>query len=82
MVEGDNWKFRVRKMLIDDALDEINIKKPLHKVYLDIFYMIANFGLHMKAQKVGLLNKEDWQKKENLTHLIKSIEAFLWKEIR
>jgi len=82
MAEGENWKFHARKMLIEAAMDEINIKKSPHEAYLDTFYMIATFGLHMKAQKVGLFNKEEWQKKENLPHLIKSVEAFLWKEIR
>ena len=82
MAEGDNWKFHARKMLIEAAIDEIKINKPPHKVYLDTFYMIASFGLHLKAQKLGLLNKDEWQKQENHHTLITQIEAFLWKEIK
>ena len=47
-----------------------------------IFYSVAKLGLLMKAKKAGLLEKEAWQKNENLTNPMKAIEAFLWKEIK
>ena len=82
MSEQGNWKYNARKGLIESIMKEIDVSKDPNEVYLDVFYAISSCGLHMKAQKVGLFNKEEWQKRENLPHLIKSIETFLWKEIR
>ena len=82
MIEGDNWKFHARKMLIKSVMKEVDISKDLNKVYLDVFYAVSNCGLHMKAKKEGLFDQELWWEREKLEVVIIRIKEFLWKEIK
>ena len=82
MTEQEDWKYQARRNLIESVMKEIYHSKDSSEVYLHVFYSLAKFGLHIKAEKSGLLEQEEWQKKENIDQLIKVIEAFLWKEIR
>ena len=82
MVENEHWIFQARNHLIKGTLEQIKTEQPPHKVYSDAFYAVASLGLHMKARNAGLFDKQAWQKKEEIGRNIRSLEAFLWKEVR
>jgi hypothetical protein len=82
MAEQKDWIYQVRRNFIEVVMKEISSSKDSPEVYLHVYYALAKFGFHIKAEQLGLLEWEDWQKRENIEKLIESIEAFLWKEIR
>ena len=82
MTEQEDWKYQARKNLIESVMREINLLKDSSEVYLHVFYSLAKCGLHIKAEQLGLLDQEAWQKRENIEQLIETLEAYLWKEIQ
>ena len=50
--------------------------------YLEIFYVIANLGLQIKAKQEKLFENEDWDNPECRDELIRKVERFLNKYIK
>jgi len=82
MVEQEHWKYLARKGLIESVLKEIDVSKNPNEVYLDVFYAISSCGLHMKAKKEELFDRELWQTQDNIKRIIRDIKEFLWREIK
>jgi len=82
MVEQENWKYHARRGLIESVIKEIDVSENPNEVYLDVFYALSCCGLHMKAKKEGLFDRELWQKKDNIKMVLRDIKEFLWREIK
>ena len=80
---SNNPKYiEARKMMVQDAIDEINKVQNFHDFYQRSFYQIAKFGLQLKARKEKLFASDNWSNPQCKDELIKKIEKFLGKHLR
>ncbi len=70
-----------RRMLIQDALNEIIDVKYHYEFKRRVFCVIAKFGLQMDAKRENLFLSEEWSNPERKEDLIRRIEKFLIKYI-
>ncbi len=71
-----------RRSFIEQVVDEIRNIPRYNNFYLEVFYVIAKFGLQIKAKQEKLFENEDWNNFECRDELIRKVEGFLEKYIK
>ncbi len=82
-MNSNNPKYaEARKMMVQDAIDEI-IKVPnFNDFYQRSFYQIAKFGLQLDARKEKLFASDKWSDPRCKDELIENIRKFLIKHLK
>jgi len=70
-----------RRSFIEQTLDKIRKVPRYNNFYLEVFYVIASFGLQLKAKQEKLFESEDWNNPKCRDDLIRKVEGFLDKYI-
>ncbi len=70
-----------RRMLIQDALNEIIDVKYHYEFRRRVFCVIAKLGLQLDAKRENLFLSEEWSNPEKKEDLMRRIEKFLVKHI-
>ena len=73
---------QARKMLVQQALDDVRATPDFSDFYLHAYYVIAKLGLQLKAKEESLFASEEWIISECKDELIKKIEKFLIRHVR
>ena len=73
---------QARKMLVQQALDDVCATPDFSDFYLHAYYVIAKLGLQLKAKEENLFAGEEWIISECKNELIKKIGKFLIRYIR
>lgn len=71
-----------RRDFLEEVVDRIRNVSKHDDFYLKAFYVIASFGLQLKAKQEKLFENEDWNNFECRDELIKKVEIFLDKNIK
>jgi len=71
-----------RRSFLEQVVDEIRNVPRYNNFYREVFYVIAKFGLQIKAKQEKLFENEDWDNFECRDELIKKVEIFLDKNIK
>lgn len=71
-----------RRDFLEEVVDEIRNVPEHDNFYLKAFYVIAKFGLQLKAKQEKLFENEDWNNFKCRNELIKKIEDFLERNIK
>ena len=71
-----------RRDFLEEVVDRIRNVPEHDNFYLKAFYLIASFGLQIKAKQEKLFGNEDWNNFKRRDELIKKIEDFLEKYIK
>jgi len=71
-----------RRDFLEEVVDEIRNVPRNSNFYHEVFYVIAKFGLQLKAKRENLFENEDWDNLECRDELIKKVERFLNKYIK
>ena len=50
----------IRKMLVQQALDDVRATPDFSDFYLHCYYVITKLGLQLKAREEGLFASEKW----------------------
>ena len=66
-----------RRSFLEQVVDEIRNVPRYNNFYIEVFFVIAKFGLQIKAKQEKLFENEDWNNFECRDELIKKIEVFL-----
>ena len=66
-----------RRDFLKEVVDEIRNVPKHDNFYLKAFYVIAKFGLQLKAKQEKLFENEDWNNPECRDNLIRRVENFL-----
>ena len=75
---SNNPKYiEARKMMVQDAIDEIIKVQNFNNFYQTSFYQIAKFGLQLDARKEKLFASDKWSNPQCKDELIESIREFL-----
>ncbi len=72
----------IRKMMVQDAIDEITKVQNFNDFYLRSFYQIAKFGLQLDAKKEKLFASDSWSNPQCKDELIENIRQFLTKHLK
>ena len=82
-MNSNNPKYvEARKMMVQDAIDEINKVQNFNNFYQTSFYQIAKFGLQLKARKERLFASDNWYDPQCKDELIEIIRNFLVKHLK
>ena len=73
---------QARKMLVQQALDDIRATPDFSDFFLHAYYVIAKLGLQLKVREEGLFASEKWSIPECKDELMKEIKIFLIKHVR
>ena len=73
---------QARKMLVQQALDDVRATPDYSDFYLHAYYVIAKLGLQLKAKEECLFASDKWFIPECKGELIKKIEEFLIRNVR
>ncbi|MFW9971472.1 MAG: hypothetical protein ACFFDF_14855 [Candidatus Odinarchaeota archaeon] len=73
---------KARRELIRQTLDKICEPCNFWEFKSKTFVVLCHLWLHIKAEKEGLFELEEWAHSELKNQLIKKIETFLTKNIR
>ena len=73
---------QARKMLIQQALDDVRATPDFSDFYLHAYYVIAKLGLQLKAREESLFESEEWSNLESKDNLMKKIGEFLIKHVK
>lgn len=71
-----------RRDFLEQVVDEIRNVPRYNNFYHEVFYVIAKFGLQIKARQERLFENEDWNNFECRDELIKKVEGFLERHIK
>jgi len=71
-----------RRNFLEEVVDGIRNVPKHDDFYLKAFYVIAKFGLQLKAKQEKLFENEDWNNFECRDELIRKVERFLEKYIK
>ena len=71
-----------RRDFLEEVVDRIRNVPKHDNFYLKAFYVIAKFGLQLKAKQEKLFENEDWNNFKCRDELIKKIEDFLERNIK
>lgn len=71
-----------RRDFLEQVVDKIHNIPRYNNFYREVFYMIAKFGLQLKAKQEKLFEGEDWSNYKLRDELIKKIEEFLERHIK
>ena len=70
-MNSNNPKYvAARKMMIQDAIDEIIKVQNFSDFYQRAFYQIAKFGLQLNARKEKLFASDNWSNPQSKDELI------------
>jgi len=82
-MNSNNPKYvEARKMMVQDAIDEITNVQNFNNFYQRSFYQIAKFGLQLKARKEKLFTSDNWSDPRYKDELIEKIREFLTKHLK
>ncbi len=83
LMNSTNPKYvEARKMLIQDAIDEISKVRNFNDFYQRSFYQIAKFGLQIDARKEKLFASDNWSDPHCKDELIERVSKFLVKHLK
>ncbi len=83
MMNSNNLKYvEARKMMVQDAIDEITNVPNFNDFYLRSFYQIAKFGLQLDAKREKLFTSDNWLNPQCKDELIENIRKFLVKHLK
>ncbi len=71
-----------RKMMVQDAIDEITNVPNFSDFYQRSFYQIAKFGLQLKAREEKLFASDNWSDPQCNDELIENVSKFLVKHLK
>ncbi len=82
-MNSNNPKYvEARKMMVQDAIDEIAKVQNFNDFYQTSFYQIAKFGLQLDARKEKLFASDNWLDPRCKDELIENIRKFLVKHLK
>ncbi len=82
-MNSNNPKYaEARKMMVQDAIDEITKVQNFSDFYQHSFYQIAKFGLQLDARKEKLFSSDNWLDPQCKDELIENIRKFLVKHLK
>lgn len=73
---------QARQFLKQQALNEIYDISDFTNFYRRTFYIVAKYGLQLKAKEDGLFSGDEWHDPARRDVLIKRMEQFLNKHIK
>ena len=73
---------QVRQFLKQQALNEIYDISDFSSFYRSTYYIVAKFGLQLKAKEDELFSGDEWYDPAHRDVLIKRLEQFLNKYIK
>ena len=80
---SNNPKYvEARKMMVQDAIDEITNVPNFSDFYQQSFYQIAKFGLQLDAKREKLFSSDNWSDPLCKDELIEKIRKFLVKHLK
>ena len=83
LMPSNNLKYvEARKMMVQDAIDEITNVPNFIDFYQRSFYQIAKFGLQLEAREEKLFASDKGSDPQCKEELIKKVEKFLVKHLR
>ena len=71
-----------RKMMVQDAIDEISKVQNFNNFYQTSFYQIAKFGLQLDARKEKLFASDKWSNPQWKDELIDNVRKFLVRHLK
>ncbi len=82
-MNSNNPKYvETKKMMVQDAIDEINKVQNFNDFYQRSFYQIAKFGLQLDARKEKLFASDNWSNPQCKDELIENVRKFLTKHLK
>ncbi len=82
-MNNNNPKYvTARKMMVQDAIDEISNVPNFNDFYQSSFYQIAKFGLQLDAKREKLFASNNWSNPQCKDELIEIIRKFLVKHLK
>ncbi len=82
-MNSNNPKYaEARKMMIQDAIDEITKVQNFSDFYQHSFYQIAKFGLQLDARKEKPFSSDNWLDPQCKDELIENIRKFFTKHLK
>ena len=82
-MNSNNPKYvEARKMMAQDAIDEITNVPNFSDFYQRSFYQIAKFGLQLDAKREKLFTSDNWSDLRCKDELIEKIRKFLVKHLK
>ena len=82
-MNSNNPKYvEARKMMVQDAIDEITNVQNFSDFYQQSFYQIAKFGLQLKAKEEKLFISDNWSDPRCKDELIENVMKFLTKHLK
>ncbi|KKL49646.1 hypothetical protein LCGC14_2313440 [marine sediment metagenome] len=83
LMKSTNPKYvAARKMLVQDAIDELTQVQNFSNFYQRSFYQIAKYGLQLKARGEKLFASDNWSYPQCKDELIEKIRKFLEKHLK
>ena len=82
-MNSNNPKYvEARKMMVQDAIDEITNVPNFNDFYQRAFYQIAKFGLQLDAKREKLFTSDNRYNPQCKDELIENIRKFLVKHLK
>ena len=82
MYEKSEAVKQARRELIQQAFNEICDVPSYSSLYMRAFYVIAKFGLQLKAKEERLFETEGWDEPQYRVELLRKLKDFLNRYIR
>ena len=82
MNNNSHTKEQARQFLKQQALNEIYNISDFTNFYRRIYYILAKYGLQLKAKEDELFSGDEWRNPARRDVLIKRVEHFLNKYIK
>lgn len=77
MNKNSHTNEQARQFLIQQAINEICEISDFTRFYIRTYYIIAKYGLQLKAKEVNLFAGDEWNDSGCRDDLVKRIEKFL-----
>ena len=82
MNNNSHTKEQARQFLKQQALNEISYISDFTNFYRRTYYIVAKYGLQLKAKEEELFSGDKWRNPALRVVLIKRVEQFLHKYIK